>query len=126
MPNRNNDEGTPLLVAVAAVIVLSSLKGCGDGREKVSPPVPSVARAFANYGGLMTDAWRDGAERLDRGELTTDRAAYDWIDERARLARQAAFAPVHQREQAVLGDGRWNAEANARLWRAFADETVKE
>jgi hypothetical protein len=122
--NRNTKDGTPLLLAVAAVIALTSLKGCNE--LDVDPqPGPSVTTrgVFDSYRQLMAETWRDGAERLDRGQLTTDRAAHDWIEERARLERQAAFAPVHDREEAMLGDGRWTREANARLWRAFAEES---
>jgi hypothetical protein len=110
---------------VATVIALTSLKGCGDLNIEPGPvnPVVTTRSAFIGYRQLMADAWRDGADRLDRGELTTDRAAHDWIEERANLARQAAFAPIHQREQAALGDGKWTAEANARLWREFAEES---
>jgi len=122
--NRNTDDGTPLLLAVAAVIALTSLKGCGN--PDVDPkPGPNVTTrgAFDSYRQLIAETWRDGAERLDRGELATDRAAHDWIEERARLARQAAFAPIHAREQTTLGEGRWSAEANARVWREFAKES---
>ena len=124
MSNRSTEDGAPLLLAVAAVIVLTSLKGCGD--DDVGPlPGPRVTTrsAFDSYRQLMAETWRDGAARLDRGELATDRAAHDWIEERARLARQAAFAPIHAREQATLGDGKWSAEANSGLWREFADES---
>ena len=113
-----------MLLAVAAVIALTSLKGCGglDIDPLPGPNVPARS-AFDSYRRLMSDTWRDGADRLDRGELTTDRAAHDWIEERARLARHAAFAPVHDREAAMLGEGSWTREANARLWRAFAEES---
>ena len=98
------------------------MKGCGDLGPVPPDPAVTTRSAFDSYRQLMTDTWRDGVDRLDRGELTSDRAAHDWIEERAKLARQAAFAPIHQREQAMLGDGKWSAEANAGLWRAFADE----
>jgi hypothetical protein len=122
--NRSTEDGTPLLLAVAAVIVLTSLKGCGDLDVNPKPrPNVTTSGAFDSYRQLMAETWRDGASRLDRGELTTDRAAHDWIEERARLARQPAFAPIHAREQDTLGDGKWSSEANSGLWREFADES---
>lgn len=94
--------------------------------EPPEPLVPTATArvAFDNYRRLMSEAWSAGADCLERGELTNDRAAHDWIEERAQLARKAAFAPIHTREQTALGDGKWSADANARLWRELAAESV--
>lgn len=125
--NRNPPDSTPLLL-VAIVVAALSARGCGtrdaNPEPKPNPPAPVVTarETFDAYRRLMAEAWTDGAARVEAGELTSDRAAHDWIAERADLARKAARQPLHDREQATLGDGKWTAAGQAALWRQFATE----
>jgi hypothetical protein len=119
---------TPAAVILAAALLLS--RGCSPADVGPQPgptpppePVVSVRAAFDDYRILMADVWAEGAAMSARGEFESDRDARDWIGERAELARRAAFAPVHQREQDELGgEDQWSPERQATLWIQFETE----
>jgi len=116
-----NTEPHPLVVLAACVAFAVFARGCSV--EKPAPgPETGLPASFGAYQQLMGKAYAEAADQLEAGTLTSDRAAHDFIEQRAKLARDAAFQPVYDREQAELGNRQWTAAKNAALWRQFSAE----
>lgn len=81
------------------------------------PPEDVVAAAFHRYEQLWREAAATAAEKLESGQLTTDRATRDWLSARGQLARRDAFATIAAQEQAELRD--WTPEAHAAILRSY-------
>jgi hypothetical protein len=112
-------DNAKLTAAIIAGLLMMA-KGCGDVQPGPTPPTPSVTvkAAFDDYRSLMDQVWTEGADK----SFATDREAFEWVKGRAELARKAAFAPVHQREQDAFGGPKWDDERRKLLWRQFAKE----
>lgn len=111
-----------LIAAIVAGLVMMA-KGCGTDVPGPNPPTPTVnvRAAFDDYRSLMSAVWTEGADK----SFDSDRAAFEWVKGRAELARKAAFAPVHEREQATIGGDKYTDDARKALWRQFATECTQ-
>lgn len=122
MPPKTTNELNPLVVLAGFALFALVLRGCGQQSPGPDPaPHVDAAETFEDYRELMSQAWSEGADQLDAGQLDTDRAALEFIKGRAELARQAAFQPVYDRQQQAVADG-WTPEKMAAVWRQLATE----
>jgi hypothetical protein len=80
-----------------------------------------LATAHREYERLCRQAAGKAAQLITQGDLTTDKQVRDFQSEANAAARSAAFMPVKEAEQALLGEGRWTAEAHAKLLKDYAD-----
>ena len=90
-----------------------------DGRPQ--PPADDVAAAFRQYEKAWRSAQGDLADRLESGEITSERAAADWFSVAGQEARKQAFLPLLRAESIVFGGEGWTAEKHARYIRRYAD-----
>lgn len=107
------------LIAAIAAGLLMMAKGCGEAVPNPPTPTVNVVKSFDDYRDLMGKAWTEGAAE----SFDSDRAAFEWIKGRAELARKAAFAPVHEREQATFSGDKWDDAKRKSLWQQFATES---
>jgi hypothetical protein len=90
-----------------------------DGRPQ--PPADDVAAAFRAYEKSWRAAQGELADRLESGEITSEKAAADWFSVAGQEARKQAFLPLLRAESIVFGGEGWTAEKHARYIRRYAD-----
>ena len=90
-----------------------------DGRPQ--PPADDVAAAFRAYEKSWRAAQGELADRLESGEITSEKAAADWFSVAGQEARKQAFLPLLRAESVVFGGDGWTAEKHARYIRRYAD-----
>jgi hypothetical protein len=90
-----------------------------DGRPQ--PPADDVAAAFRAYEKSWRAAQGELADRLESGEITSEKAAADWFSVAGQEARKQAFLPLLRAESVVFGGEGWTAEKHARYVRRYAD-----
>lgn len=111
-------DNSKLLIAIVAGLVLMA-RGCGNSPGPEPQPNPAIVRqSFNDYRSLMGKVWSEGSSR----SFATDREAFDWVKGQSELARKAAFAPVHELEQATFGGENWSDAKRQQLWRQFGEE----
>ncbi len=89
-----------------------------DGRPQ--PPADDVAAAFRSYEKAWRAAQGELADRLESGEITSEKAAADWFSVAGQEARKQAFLPLLRAESIVFGGEGWTAEKHARYIRRYA------
>lgn len=114
----SNDNPKLIFAVIFGLLMLA--RGCGETVPQ--PDNATVAQCFDAYQALMADAWEQGAAKLESGELQDGEAAYEFIARETDLARQAAFAPIYERQSAAYGGDNYSTDANAKCWREFAME----
>ena len=88
-----------------------------DGRPQ--PPADDVAAAFRAYEKSWRAAQGELADRLESGEITSEKAAADWFSVAGQEARKQAFLPLLRAESIVFGGEGWTAEKHARYIRRY-------
>ena len=90
-----------------------------DGQQP--QPTDDVGQAFREYERNWRSLQRDLANRLDRGEITTEEQAFEWFLAANTEARRIAFTPLLQAEQAEFGVEKWTAKKHANYIRRYFD-----
>ena len=90
-----------------------------DGRPQ--PPADDVAAAFRSYEKAWRAAQGELADRLESGEIASEKAAADWFAVAGQEARKQAFLPLLRAEAVTFGGENWTAEKHARYIRRYAD-----
>ena len=88
--------------------------------DRPRPPADDVAAAFRQYEQEWREAQGELADRLDAGEITSEKAAADWFSVAGQEARKQAFLPLLRAESIVFGGEGWTAEKHARYIRRYA------
>jgi len=89
-----------------------------DGRPQ--PPADDVAVAFRAYETAWRQAQSDLADRLDSGEITSEKLAADWFATANLEARKQAFLPLLRAEAVAFGGDNWTAEKHAQFIRRYS------
>ena len=89
-----------------------------DGRPQ--PPADDVAVAFRAYETAWRQAQSDLADRLDSGEITSEKLAADWFATANLEARKQAFLPLLRAEAVAFGGDNWTAEKHSAFIRRYA------
>ena len=102
------------------VVILGSMAGRPGA---VKPPAEDpVGVAFSQYESAWRDAQRGLAERLERGEITTESEATKWFGSANAAAMKAAFQPLVDSEYEVFGGDKWTAASHAKHIRRYCRE----
>ena len=88
--------------------------------DRPRPPADDVAAAFRQYEAEWRQAQGELAERLESGEITSEKAAADWFGIAGQEARKRAFLPLLRAEAVVFGGENWTAEKHAQYIRRYA------
>lgn len=99
-----------------------TVKAPGGDQEETQPvrPADDVAVAFLSYERAWRAAQGDLADRLDRGEITSETMAAEWFGAANAEARRIAFTPLLRLESAAFGGEGWTAEKHSRYIRRYA------
>lgn len=82
-------------------------------------PVDDVSVAFLTYERAWRAAQKDLADRLDRGEITSEAMAAEWFGAANAEMRRIAFTPLLRSEAAAFGGENWTAEKHSRYIRRY-------
>ena len=93
----------------------------GGSQDQQTQPTDDVGQAFREYEKNWRSLQRDLANRLDRGEITTEEQAFEWFLAANTEARRIAFTPLLQAEQAEFGVEKWTAKKHAAYIRRYFD-----
>ncbi len=95
----------------------------GGGQNETQPvrPVDDVAVAFRDYERTWRAAQNDLADRLDRGEITSEAMAAEWFGAANAEARRIAFTPLLRLESAAFGGQNWTAGKHSRYIRRYTN-----
>ncbi len=86
--------------------------------DAIQQPKDAVSEAFDKYELLYREAALITAERLESGELTTERESRNFRADANTHARRTAFTGVAKAEAAIL-QGKWTAELEAEMLRGY-------
>ena len=89
-----------------------------DGRPQ--PPADDVAVAFRAYEVAWRQAQSDLADRLDSGEIISEKLAADWFATANIEARKQAFLPLLRAEAVAFGGDNWTAEKHSAFIRRYS------
>ena len=89
--------------------------------DRPQPPADDVAAAFRAYEKSWRAAQSELADRLESGEITTEKGAADWFSVAGQEARKQAFLPLLRAEAVQFGGENWTAEKHAKYIRRYAD-----
>jgi hypothetical protein len=88
--------------------------------QRPQPPADDVAVAFRAYEVAWRQAQSDLADRLDSGEITSEKLAADWFASANLEARKQAFLPLLRAESVQFGGENWTAEKHSAFIRRYA------
>jgi hypothetical protein len=88
--------------------------------QRPQPPADDVAVAFRTYEVAWRQAQSDLADRLDSGEITSEKLAADWFATANLEARKQAFLPLLRAEAVAFGGDNWTAEKHAQFIRRYS------
>lgn len=93
----------------------------GGGQQEQTQPTDDVGQAFREYEKNWRSLQRDLANRLDRGEITSEEQAAEWFGTANTEARRLAFTPLLKAEAAAFGGEQWTAKKHANYIRRYFD-----
>jgi len=95
----------------------------GGGQDNTQPVRPSddVGVAFAAYERAWRAAQGDLADRLDRGEITSEAMAAEWFGAANQEMRRIAFTPLLRLESAAFGGESWTPAKHGQYVRRYAN-----
>ena len=87
------------------------------------PDIPSddVAVAFRTYERAWRAAQGDLADRLERGEITSEAMAAEWFGAANAQARKESFLPLLRAESIGFGGDNWTAQKQAAWIRRYSN-----
>jgi len=98
-----------------------TIRAGGQTQPDQAQPTDDVGQAFREYERTWRSLQRDLANRLDRGEITSEEQAFDWFLAANTEARRLAFTPLLKAEQAEFGVEKWTAKGHANYIRRYFD-----
>jgi len=104
------------------LLLASSLVGCiqdGGGVEPTpspSGPLEKAVQKSKQYHRLLGDQFLEAGKMVESGEITTGREAHNFLSERNKAARDAAFKLVNEYMQDRIGNGKWSRESAAKVY----------
>lgn len=90
----------------------------------VRPQSDAVSTACDEYERLFRVASADVAEKLGRGELSTEQASRDYRAEALKQALKIAFRPLAQMEAEKL-QGKWTPQVEAEILKGYARDSSR-
>jgi hypothetical protein len=95
----------------------------GGGQDDTQPVRPSddVAVAFREYERAWRAAQGDLADRLDRGEITSEAMAAEWFGAANQEARRIAFTSLLRLESAAFGGESWTPAKHGQYIRRYSN-----
>lgn len=97
-----------------------TIKAANVAPDNVQPaPLDDVAQAFREYETNWRSLQRDLANRLDRGEITSEEQATEWFSAANVEARRLAFTPLLRKEAEAFGGELWTAKKHADYVRRY-------
>lgn len=93
----------------------------GNGQDQQATPTDDVGQAFREYERNWRSLQRDLANRLDRGEITSEEQAFEWFLAANTEARRLAFTPLLRKEAEAFGGEQWTAKKHAAYIRRYFD-----
>ena len=93
----------------------------GGGQDQQTQPTDDVGQAFREYEKNWRSLQRDLANRLDRGEITSEEQAAEWFGTANTEARRLAFTPLLRKEAEAFGGEQWTAKGHAAYIRRYFD-----
>jgi hypothetical protein len=95
------------------------------GADPIQPapviPTDEVGLAFREYERLWRAAQVDLADRLERGEITSEELAANWFAAANQSARKTAFTPLLVKESAEFGGELWSPQKQAAWIRRYSN-----
>lgn len=104
------------------VLTVRSVQQVDPIQPKPDVPADDVAVAFRTYERAWRAAQGDLADRLERGEITSEAMAAEWFGAANQEMRRIAFTPLLRSEAAVFGGEGWTAEKHSRYIRRYMGE----
>lgn len=74
---------------------------------------------------LQAEVYADCVRQLRDGTLKTETAAAEFLSKQNKAAISAAFRPLDEHLQSVLGEGKWTAETAAKTYEAIGQGLQK-
>jgi hypothetical protein len=84
-------------------------------------PVDDVGVAFREYERAWRAAQGDLADRLNRGEITSEAMAAEWFGAANQEARRIAFTPLLRLESAAFGGESWTPAKHGQYIRRYSN-----
>lgn len=126
MPQKSDQQPglMPLLLCGVAAYLVYSMVG---GRTPQPTPVDPVEQSEwckANQDDLVLQLRhvKDTIAKLDAGEIDTDEKARQYLEAGRKAARQTAWKPVAEKDEAAIGGGNWTAAKHAARLRDMIGE----
>lgn len=113
-----------VICAGLAVLILL-LPSDNDRPEPVPPKPPTdiVEKSFDTYEQLWRTHALKTADKLESGELKTDKDTWEFIAAGQEPARKVAFDEIAKKEQEYFEEnGGWTPELHAELLRGYGNE----
>lgn len=93
----------------------------GGSQQEQTQPTDDVGQAFREYERNWRSLQRDLANRLDRGEITSEEQAAEWFGTANTEARRLAFTPLLRKEAEAFGGEQWTAKGHGAYIRRYFD-----
>jgi hypothetical protein len=90
-------------------------------QPKPDIPADDVAAAFRTYERAWRAAQGDLADRLERGEITSEAMAAEWFGAANLQARKDSFLPLLRAESVAFGGDSWTAKKQAAWIRRYSN-----
>lgn len=98
-----------------------TIKAATPTPDTVQPmPLDDVSVAFVTYERAWRAAQKDLADRLDRGEITSEQQAADWFEAANKEMRRMSFGPLFRSEAVIFGGEKWTPKAHADYIRRYS------
>jgi hypothetical protein len=103
------------------VLTVKSIQQVDPITPKPDIPADDVAAAFRAYERAWRAAQGDLADRLERGEITSEAMAAEWFGAANLQARKDSFLPLLRAESVAFGGDGWTAQKQAAWIRRYAN-----
>ena len=103
--------------------VISTLSG--GNAPAPTPPKDSVGVACEEYEKSFREVSVRTADKLDSGELSTDRESRDYRSRELSAAMKAAFLPLAAVEAGKMSEG-WTAEVESSILRGYSNDVEQQ
>lgn len=109
-----------LLIGGLLLAIAGMLDGSPSSQRR--PSLDAAGTAFRKYESAWRDAQKGLAERLERGEITSESDASNWFGSANAAAMKAAFQPLVETEYESFGGDKWTAQSQAKFIRGYVNE----
>jgi len=109
-----------LLIGGLLLAIAGTIDNSPASRKQSS--LDAAGTAFRKYESAWRDAQKGLAERLERGEITSESDASKWFGSANAAAMKAAFQPLVETEYEAFGGDKWTAQSQAKFIRGYVNE----